>query len=148
MCFFIIFQATSCTSIIIGPVLRACPPFMAWPCDFTLVGKKCSCRTWSGRQQCYHYQGGSWKKANQISGKWIFSKSKIWVTYFHFEIIFILFSQGTPRNIYRHVILSDIKDATTSLPRVRTIKIFFFFLEMSCLSRSWLELCNGTQLLG
>lgn len=25
--------------------------------------------------------------------------------------------QGTPRNIYRHVILSDIKDATTSLPR-------------------------------
>ena len=26
--------------------------------------------------------------------------------------------QGTPRNIYRHVILSDIKDATTSLPRV------------------------------
>ena len=26
---------------------------------------------------------------------------------------------GTPRNIYRHVIMSDIKDATTSLPRVR-----------------------------
>ena len=26
--------------------------------------------------------------------------------------------QGTPKNIYRHVILSDIKDATTSLPRV------------------------------
>ena len=26
--------------------------------------------------------------------------------------------QGTPRNIYRHVILSDIKDASTSLPRV------------------------------
>ena len=27
--------------------------------------------------------------------------------------------QGTPRNIFRHVILSDIKDASTSLPRVR-----------------------------
>lgn len=25
--------------------------------------------------------------------------------------------QGTPRNIYRHILLSDIKDATTSLPR-------------------------------
>ena len=49
--------------------------------------------------------------------------------YFHFEIMFIfqLFSQGTPRNIYRHVILSDIKDATTSLPRVRTIEKSFIF---------------------
>jgi hypothetical protein len=25
---------------------------------------------------------------------------------------------GAPRNIYRHVIMSDIKDATTTLPRV------------------------------
>ena len=25
--------------------------------------------------------------------------------------------QGTPRNVYRHVIMSDIKDATTSLPK-------------------------------
>ena len=25
---------------------------------------------------------------------------------------------GAPRNVYRHVIMSDIKDATTSLPRV------------------------------
>ena len=30
--------------------------------------------------------------------------------------------QGAPRNIYRHVIMSDIKDATTSLPRVRRIR--------------------------
>ena len=30
--------------------------------------------------------------------------------------------QGTPRNIFRHVILSDIKDASTSLPRVRNIR--------------------------
>ena len=29
--------------------------------------------------------------------------------------------QGTPRNIFRHVILSDIKDASTSLPRVRIL---------------------------
>ena len=26
--------------------------------------------------------------------------------------------QGAPRNVYRHVIMSDIKDATTSLPKV------------------------------
>lgn len=26
--------------------------------------------------------------------------------------------QGVPRNIHRHVIMSDIKDATTSLPKV------------------------------
>ena len=26
--------------------------------------------------------------------------------------------QGTPRNIYRHVILSDIKDVVASLPKV------------------------------
>ena len=51
------------------------------------------------------------------------------MNFFHYEIIFMfqLFSQGTPRNIYRHVILSDIKDATTSLPRVRTIEISFIF---------------------
>lgn len=26
--------------------------------------------------------------------------------------------QGTPRNIYRHILLSDIKDATATLPQV------------------------------
>lgn len=30
--------------------------------------------------------------------------------------------QGAPRNIYRHVLMSDIKDATTSLPKVRKKK--------------------------
>ena len=35
--------------------------------------------------------------------------------------------QGTPRNVYRHVILSDIKDATTSLPRV-ILSIFVYFV--------------------
>ena len=30
--------------------------------------------------------------------------------------------QGTPRNIYRHILLSDIKDATATLPRVRSLK--------------------------
>ena len=39
--------------------------------------------------------------------------------------------QGTPKNIYRHVILSDIKDATTSLPRVniknKHISVFLVF---------------------
>ena len=29
--------------------------------------------------------------------------------------------QGTPRNIYRHVIMSDIKDATTSLPKASLV---------------------------
>ena len=28
--------------------------------------------------------------------------------------------QGTPRNIYRHIILSDIKDVTAALPQVIT----------------------------
>jgi len=32
--------------------------------------------------------------------------------------------QGTPRNIYRHILLSDIKDATATLPRVRSFKLF------------------------
>jgi hypothetical protein len=27
--------------------------------------------------------------------------------------------QGTPRNIYRHILLSDIKDATATLPQVK-----------------------------
>lgn len=26
--------------------------------------------------------------------------------------------QGTPRNIYRHILLSDVKDATATLPQV------------------------------
>jgi hypothetical protein len=30
--------------------------------------------------------------------------------------------QGAPRNVYRHVIMSDIKDAATSLPRVKKAK--------------------------
>ena len=30
--------------------------------------------------------------------------------------------QGTPRNIYRHVIVSDVKEVTSSLPRVGTKK--------------------------
>ena len=29
--------------------------------------------------------------------------------------------QGAPRNIYRHVLMSDIQDAKTALPRVRSL---------------------------
>ena len=54
--------------------------------------------------------------------------------------------QGTPRNIYRHILLSDIKDATATLPQVRNtyplhstdektfIKCRNWLMPQSCLS--------------
>ena len=38
--------------------------------------------------------------------------------------------QGTPRNVFRHIILSDIKDATAALPRV---KMLYHYLSSSIL---------------
>ena len=39
--------------------------------------------------------------------------------------------QGTPRNVYRHVIMSDIKDATTSLPKASLEIQYLIFFAMS-----------------
>ncbi len=38
--------------------------------------------------------------------------------------------QGIPRNIHRHIIMSDIQHASTSLPRVRLDRHCFVYFDM------------------
>lgn len=41
--------------------------------------------------------------------------------------------RGTPRNIYRHIIISDIREAMSALPRVSDHHLFWllFFNELT-----------------
>jgi len=43
--------------------------------------------------------------------------------------------RGTPRNIYRHIIISDIKEAMSALPRVSDRR-FFWLLFMNLVNGS------------